>query len=178
MAESFGEAGTNIVSGALDVSIICSREPGGGAISFHCSTDNIVVARELCKLSGYVSLGFGATSLCALYGYRFLKPLIKDAFNAAFGGRRGDQKVKDVRPGESLHVLLRCYTDERFLEVLEDYENGGISERLQKEFSRIGIQVDGLEIEIENMAEVEKRKAIIKKRYRKMFNFEQFTKNR
>jgi hypothetical protein len=40
--------------------------------------------------------------------------------------------LHDIKPG-SLHVLLCCFTDERFLEVLADYESGRIKERLQKE---------------------------------------------
>jgi hypothetical protein len=95
-----------------------------------------------------------------------LRSLIKDAVNEVFGGRRDDQDDPNIRPGESLHVLLHCLTDKRFLEVLEDYESGGIKERLQKEFSQIGIEVEGLKVEIENVEEVEKIRAAINKRYR------------
>ena len=79
------------------------------------------------------------------------------------GGERDDQDVPDIKPG-SLHVLLCCFTDERFLEVLADYESGRIKERLQKEFSEVGIEVEGMTVEIENMEEVEKTRAAIKKR--------------
>jgi hypothetical protein len=60
-------------------------------------------------------------------------------------------------------------TAERFLEVWEDYESGGITKRLQKEFSEVGIEVEGLKVEIENMEEVENTKAAINKRYRNQY---------
>jgi hypothetical protein len=165
MAESFSEVGKAAVKGALDVSLEYMKLPQGGKILIHVSTDNIQVAKELCKLGGYVGLGIGAVTLGGLLGYR-LRSLIKDAVNEVFGGRRDDQDDPNIRPGGSLHVLLHCLTDERFLEVLEDYESGGIKERLQKEFSQIGIEVEGLKVEIENMKEVEEtRAAILDKRY-------------
>jgi hypothetical protein len=136
----------------------------GGNISFSITTDNIQVARELCELAGYVTLGIGVTTLGVLLGYRLFKPLIEDVVNVVFGYRRGDQDDPNTETG-SLHVLLHCLTDERFLEVLEDYESGGIKERLQKELSQIGIEVEGLKVEIENMKEVEETRAAIKKRY-------------
>jgi hypothetical protein len=161
MAESFSEVGKAAVKGALDVSLEYMKLPQGGKILIHISTDNIQVAKELCKLGGYV----GAVTLGTLLGYRLLRSLIKDAVNEVFGGRRDDQDDPNIRPGGSLHVLLHCLTDERFLEVLEDYESGGIKERLQKEFSQIGIEVEGLKVEIENMKEVEETRAAINKRY-------------
>ena len=157
MAESFSEVG----KGVLDVSLEYMKLPQGGKILIHVSTDNIQVAKELCNLGGYV----GAVTLGTLLGYRLLRPLIKDAVNEVLGGRRDDQDDPNITPGGSLHVLLHCLTDERFLEVLEDYESGGIKERLQKEFSQIGIEVEGLKVEIENMKEVEETRAAIKKRY-------------
>jgi hypothetical protein len=164
MAESFSEVGKAAVKGALDVSLEYMKLPQGGKILIHVSTDNIQVAKELCKLGGYVGLGIGAVTLGGLLGYRLLRPLIKDAVNEVLGGRRDDQDDPNIRPGGSLHVLLHCLTDDRFLEVLEDYESGGIKERLQKEFSQIGIEVEGLKVEIENMEEVEKTRAAINKR--------------
>jgi hypothetical protein len=95
-----------------------------------------------------------------------LKPLIDVAVKRAFGGEREDQNVDDINPGSSLHVLLRCFTDERFLEVLADYESGRIKERLQIEFSRIGIKTEGLKVEIENMGKVKKLEEAINKRYK------------
>jgi hypothetical protein len=49
---------------------------------------------------------------------------------------------------------------------LENYESVRIKERLQKEFSEVGIEVEGMTVEIENMKEVEKTRAAINKRYR------------
>jgi hypothetical protein len=109
--------------------------------------------------------GTTVVTLGAIYTrYKLFKLLIDAATKNGVGGERGDQNV-EIREG-SLHVRVRCFTNERFLEVWEDYESGRIKERLQKEFSYIGIEVKGLKIEIENMKEVKKTKADIMKRYR------------
>jgi hypothetical protein len=108
--------------------------------------------------------GRTVVSLGALYaGHDLLKLLINAATRNGFGGERGDQNV-EINEG-SLHVRLGCFTNERFLEVLADYESGRIKERLQKEFSNVGIEVEGLKVKIENMKEVEETRAVIKKRY-------------
>ena len=44
------------------------------------------------------------------------------------------------------------------MEVLEGFESGRMKERLEKEFSEIGIEVEGLKIEIDNIEKVKKRK--------------------
>ena len=118
------------------------------------------VARDAC---------ITAVSLGALYlDYKLVRPLIETAVKRGLGGERDDQEVRDIRPG-SLHVLLHCLTDERFLEVLADYESGRMEERLQEKFSQIGIKVEGLKVEIENMVEVNETKEAINKRYDRCF---------
>ncbi len=152
MAGSLWEAGK-----ALVVSV--SATPGG-PFSINISTDNVQVAKEVCKT---------VTTLGALYfGYKLMKPLIEGAVNKGLGGERDDQEVRGVRPG-SLHVQLHCFTDERFLEVLAEYETGKMKELLQKEFSQVGIKVEGLKVEIENMEEVNEIKEAINKRYDRCF---------
>jgi membrane protease subunit (stomatin/prohibitin family) len=44
-----------------------------------------------------------------------------------------------------------------------------MKERLQEEFSQIGIKVEGLKVEIENMVEVNETKEAINKRYDRCF---------
>ncbi|XP_028392644.1 uncharacterized protein LOC114517184 [Dendronephthya gigantea] len=51
--------------------------------------------------------------------------------------------------------------EKRFLEILQDYESGGIKQRLENEFSQVKIKVEGLKVEIKNMEEVEKTRAAI-----------------
>jgi hypothetical protein len=153
MAESLLEAGK-----ALSANV--SWNPVGGNFSINIGTDNVQVAREVCKT---------VTTLGALYfGYKLLKPLIESAVTRGLGGERDDQEVRGIRPG-SLHVRLHCFTDERFLEILADYESGRMKERLQEEFSQIGIKVEGLKVEIENMVEVNETKEAISKRYNTCF---------
>ncbi|CAB4002880.1 Hypothetical predicted protein [Paramuricea clavata] len=135
----------------------------GGDISVGISTNNVEVAKELInKLGGKVGIGIGL-ALGALLAYKVIKPLIDDAVKKGFGGERNDQEVRGIRPG-SLHVLLHCFTDERYLEVLEEIESGRMKERLDKEFLNIGIQTEGLMMEIEDMEKVNKTKEAINKR--------------
>jgi hypothetical protein len=152
MAESLLQTGKGLIFSA-------SSKPGG-EFSFSISTDSVEVAlqvvKEVCK---------AATTLGALYvGYKLLRPVIEGAVKKALGGERDDQEVRDIKPG-SLHVLLSCVTDERYLEVLADHESGRMKERFQEEFSKVGIEVEGLKVEIENMAEVNERTEAVNKRY-------------
>ena len=122
------------------------------------STDSVEVTKEVCRR---------AIKLSALYvGYKLLRPVIDAAVKKALGGERDDQEVKDIKPG-SLHVVLHCFTDERFLAVLTDYLSGKMKERLQEEFSQVGIKVKGLKVEIQNMVEVNEIKEAICKRYQR-----------
>ena len=128
----------------------------GGEFLIDISTDSVEVAKEVCRT---------AIKLSALYvGYQLLRPVIDAAVKKALGGERDDQEVKDIKPG-SLHVVLHCFTDERFLEVLTDYLSGKMKERLQEGFLWIGIKVKGLKVQIQNMNEVNEIKEAICKRY-------------
>ena len=136
--------------------IVRTSAEAGGKVSISVSTDNVEVAIQLCKT---------ATTLGALYvGYQHIRPIVKAAVKKALGGDRDDQGDPDIKPG-SLHVQLHCFSDKRYLQVLADYESGRMKERSEEEFSHVGIKVDGLKVEIENMAEVNKTKEAINKRY-------------
>ena len=133
-------------------------------MSFNISANSIEVVKEICgtavKLSAVGTIG----TIGAIYGYPLLKTLIDAAVAKAFGGdERDDQEIREIRPG-SLYVLLRCFTEARFLEVLEDYESGKIKQRLEEEFLNVGIKTTELVVEIKNMKEVEERKVAIKER--------------
>ena len=151
MAGSLSEAGK-----ALLFSV--STKPGG-EISINISTDNVEVAIQALKV-----VGITATTLGALYfGYDLMRSRIKAAVDKALGGERDDQGDPDIKPG-SLRVRLHCFTDKRFLEVLADYDSGRMGERLKEELSQVGIKVEGLKVEIENIEEVNKTKEAINKR--------------
>jgi hypothetical protein len=164
MTELLLEAGKALRAGV-------AWNPLSGDFSINIATDNVEVARDLCKTAREVTrdLCITAVSLGALYlGYKLVRPLIETAVKRGLGGERDDQEVRGIRPG-SLHVLLHCFTGERFLDVLADYESGRMKERLQEEFSQIGIKVEGLKVEIENMIEVNETKEAINKRYDRCF---------
>ena len=127
----------------------------GGDIEFTISASGVEVVRDVCVT--VVTLG-------ALYtGYKLLKPLISDAVTTAFGGERNDQEIRNIRSG-SLIVLLHCSTDERFLEILEDYESGKLKERLKKEFLTINFHFKEMKVQILNQDEVNQTKDIIGQR--------------
>ena len=88
---------------------------------------------------------------------------IKESFDDS---KRDDQKFGDQWKSESISFELYCLTDKRFLEVFDDHKSGRIKHRLREEFLKIGIKTTELEVDIENMEEVEKRKKDIE-RYRK-----------
>ncbi|CAB4032059.1 Hypothetical predicted protein [Paramuricea clavata] len=154
MAESFSaEIGKSAqaVGEAFHSSISCS---GGGNFSITISSNSAQVVKYVC---------ITAVSLSAVYaGYQLMgkKMDIDSAVTRSLGGERDDQEIREIKPG-SLHVLLSCFTDQRFLEILEDYECGRMKERLEEEFEKIGIEVEGLKVEIDNMEEVKQRKEII-----------------
>ncbi|CAB3978578.1 GTP-binding YPT6 [Paramuricea clavata] len=158
MAEcpEFGQAVQSVAKEALSASLKYSK---GGDLSINISTTDVQVVRDVVGTvcTTVVTLG-------ALYaGYHLMKPLIEGAVKRAFGGERDDQEFRDIKPG-SLNVLLHCLTDERFLEVLEDYESGELKKRLQEEFLLAGIKIEGIKVEILNMEEVCKSKEAINER--------------
>ena len=121
----------------------------GGKISIRISSASARSVRDVC---------ITAVTMGAIYaGYKLIAKAIDGAVSRGLGGERDDQEIRDIKPG-SLHVLLHCFTDQRLLEVLEDFQSGRMKERLEKEFSKIGIEVEGLKIEIDNIEEVKKRK--------------------
>jgi hypothetical protein len=166
MAESseVGQAVQDAVKGALSGRLKWKISPFGGDISFIITTDNIDVAEKLLKIGGMACLGVGALTLGSLFCYKAYTHLITDATKKAVGGDTDDQKFGGTKPG-SLHVLLHCLTDNRFLEVLVDCESGRIKQSTEKEFSQIGIETEGLKVAIANMEEVNEIKAAINKRY-------------
>ena len=161
IAEVEDEETPQDVSGALNCGVEWKKSPRGGKFSFTISTDNINVAKELMKLAGYT---VGVVSFGALLCSHYFGPLIIAAVKKVYGGERVDQDFGGIGPG-SLRVLLHCFTDERFLEVLAEYESGGIKERFKKEFWQIGIKLEGLTVSIENIEEVNEIKKFINKRY-------------
>ena len=102
------------------------------------------------------------SAVYAIYKYVTLKELeFKAAVNEALGGDRADQQMRGIELG-SLHVLLHCFTNERFLEVLEEFKAGKMKKRLKKKLLDIGIETEGLIVGIENIEEVEKKAAAMR----------------
>ena len=147
-----GRAAQEVAQQALRATLEYSA---GGDIEFTISASGVEVVRDVCVT---------VATLGALYtGYQLLKPLISDAVTTAFGGERDDQEIRNIRSG-SLIILLHCSTDERFLEILKDYESGKLKERLKKEFLKIDFHCKEMEVHILNQDEVNKTKDIIGQR--------------
>ena len=129
---------------AEDLHAEFSANIAGRIYSFVITCDKSVV-KDLCVT---------AVTLYSIYTtHKLLAQAIDGIVNRGLGGPRQDQDIGGIKPG-SLHVKLHCFTDERFLEVWSDFESGRMKARLQEEFTKAGIDVDGLKIEIENMNEV------------------------
>ena len=140
MAESLAGAAEEAAEGIGKIAVDV-----GGKISITISSTSAQSVRDVC---------ITAVTLGAIYaGYKLIAKAIDGAVSRGLGGERDDQEIRDIKPG-SLHVLLHCFTDQRLLEVLEDFESGRMKERLEKEFSKIGIEVEGLKIEIDNIEKV------------------------
>ena len=121
----------------------------GGNFSFTFSSNSAESVKYVC---------ITAVTLGAMYaGYKLISKKMDGAVSRGLGGERDDQEIRSIKPG-SLHVLLHCFTDQRLLEVLEDFECGTMKERLEKEFLEIGIELEGFKVEIDNIEEVKKRK--------------------
>ena len=121
----------------------------GGNFSFTFSSNSAESVKYVC---------ITAVTLGAMYaGYKLIAKKMDGAVSRGLGGEREDQEIRSIKPG-SLHVLLHCFTDQRLLEVLEDFECGTMKERLEKEFLEIGIELEGFKVEIDNIEEVKKRK--------------------
>ena len=80
----------------------------------------------------------------------FHKAVIK-----GFGSEKADLQMRGIELGYQ-HILLLCFTDQRFLDVLEDFKSGGIKERFKKEFSDIGIEIEGLVVNMEEKTVVQR----------------------
>ena len=149
MAESLtevGEAAQAIAGQAIHATSISFS---GGIFSITISSNSAQSVRDIC---------ITAVTLGTIYaGYKLIARAIDGAVSRGLGGERDDQEIRDIKPG-SLLVLLHCFTDQRLLEVLEDFKSGRMKERLEKEFLEIGIELEGLRVEIDNIGEVEKRK--------------------
>ena len=146
MAESLAEAGkvAQAMAGqAIGVSFT------GGSFSFTFISNSAESVKYVC---------ITAVTLGTVYaGYRLIARAIDGAISRGLGGERDDQEIRDIKPG-SLRVLLHCFTDQRFLEVLKDFERGTMKDRLEKEFLEIGIKLKGFKVEIDNIEEVKERK--------------------
>ena len=144
MAESLAGAAEEAAEGIGKIAVDV-----GGKISITISSTSAQSVRDVC---------ITAVTLGAIYaGYKLIAKAIDGAVSRGLGGERDDQEIRDIRTG-CLHVLLHCCTDQRLLEVLDDFESGRMKDRLEKEFSEIGIEVEGLRVEIDNIQEVKKRK--------------------
>ena len=141
---------------AKDVLPFATSYSPGGEFSFSISTSEVRVVKYL----SVTVLGIGA-----LYtGYTIHQTAIDGAVKKALGGKRDDQGDPDIGTG-SLIVRLRCFTDERFLELLEDYEHDRLKDRLEKEFYEIGFRIQEIKVQILNTEEVNKTKEAILARY-------------
>ena len=141
-----------------------------GTFNFKIIAGTVEVASDGIGVAPYVvAAGVAVTGLTfdAIYRIPECRPIIRDVLITAFGCVIPyGQEIGQIMPGSPRFNL--CYfTENRFLEILSDYESGKIKQRLKKEFLKVGIKTTGLEVKIENMEEVEETKAAIEQGYEK-----------
>ena len=95
---------------------------------------------------------------------KMISELLDGVVLKVLGGARDDQDVRNIEC-EYFRVLVQCFTDERFVEVLADYDSGRMNNRLSQEFLKIGLDVPELQIVVENQEDVNVHKARILNRY-------------
>ena len=76
--------------------------------------------------------------------------------------KRGE--IRNIMSG-CIQFELRCFTEDKFLEISKDYESGKIRKSLEEEFLKVGIKITGLVVKIINSEEVERTKTALEKRY-------------
>ena len=62
----------------------------------------------------------------------------------------------------SLTVEVHCYTPENFLEFLDDFNKGIIKKNLTEEFSKVGLQLDNLAVEIDNLDDIKEHEIYLR----------------
>ncbi|XP_028396949.1 uncharacterized protein LOC114520815 [Dendronephthya gigantea] len=128
----------------------------GGVIVFRITAE--MARKDKDKVLDTVSL------VEILYSCEQIKPSVfHEALEKGFGDKT-DQKFGVVKP-TCLLVPLYCLSDERFLEVLDDFESGRLKQRLLEEFSQFRDEIKIMEIELMKMEEVNKTKDDIKRKY-------------
>ena len=142
-----------------------------GIFKFKIIAGTAEIASELIGKAPFVAVAGGAAiglTLAAIYKFPECRPIIRDVLVAAFCCRvtRNAQEIGQITPG-CISFDLRCFTKNRFLEILSDYKSGKIEQRLKEEFLKVGIKTTGLQVKIENMEEVEETKAAIEQGYEK-----------
>ena len=95
---------------------------------------------------------------------KMVSQLLDGAVLKVLGGARDDQDVQNIKC-EKFRVLVQCFTDERFVDLLADYDSVRMENLLKQEFLKIGLEVLELRIVIENLEDVNVHKARILSRY-------------
>ena len=125
-------------------------------ISFEC--DNVQMAGGEC-------INMNGAKLRDVYRCKkMVSQLLDGAVLKVLGGARDDQDVQNIKC-EYFRVLVQCFTDERFVDLLADYDSGRMKNLLKQEFLKIGLEVPELRIVIENLEDVNVHKARILSRY-------------
>ena len=144
-------------AGMLPQAVIASSS-SGGTISISFNSDSV-------QMTGSQYIHINRAKLREIYSSnKTFTQSIDGVVLKVLGGVRNDQEVKNISPGY-LHVLVQCYTDERFIEVLADYDSGKMQNHLQDEFVKIGLDVQEPKIKIDNLKEVNVQRAKILNRY-------------
>ena len=159
MAGSLGKAAADIGSPVLRASV--ELQGYGGLFLFRITTRKVEVTKELVGVAVVGTVFVGLGTLWAQS--RMAGACINTTLKKGFGDENNDQDIAEPTNG-SLLVRIRCFTDQSFLEVLAGYESEATTRRLEKELEQVGFNVEELKLQLENMDEVNKKRAAIYER--------------
>ena len=134
--------------------IAINSSSSGRIISISFESDNVRMAGGECiKING--------AKLRDVYRRnKMVSQLLDGVVLKVLGGARDDQDVQNIKC-EYFRVLVQCFTDERFVDLLADYDSGRMKNGLKQEFLKLGLDVPELQIVIDNQEDVNVHKARI-----------------
>lgn len=142
------DASANAIAEATRAAMEFSASVSTTGVSVTVKIDNTILA-------GVISVG--ALSLAAYYlkNKRPVETALRNGLESRNEAGQVDPEVRNIESG-SILVKLHCYSEHSFIQFVEDFDDGKVSQRLSKEFTEIGYPGQ-INVTIENGDEVYKK---------------------
>ena len=147
------DEGANVAGEAVRAALELSVSATTTGFSVSLKIDNTILA-------GLVSVG--ALSLGAYYlaNRRPVENAIRNGLEIRNDAGVVDPEVRNIEEG-SILVELHCYSEQSFIQFVEDFEAKKVKQRLEEEFTKIGFQGQFC-VTIENADEVYKKVKVVR----------------